>query len=290
MFIYLTNDELATLAAMRATADALKRAEAFGAYAPIYAWLANLLVSKGVEASDSALLWLRGATEANAGRGSMSALIRQYTDKQSLLRYGTQITDLQMQNASDAVASNLLDDLLGVNVAKGWPRGQVPDISRIAFADATAVGEVLFSPEGRLPGRVKGDSADFEEKNAGWSGALLFGLLRSDQAWRLMDHGGAKGAIDTLSDLRDVLFGQRAFATGLRGATQKTIELMAAVAGGPSTEAAEASLQLGRDGQTMIQTLLALVPKPDSFYTWNQGTANLTTNATVASAFQTITD
>lgn len=114
----------------------------------------------------------------------MSALIRKYTDKQALLRYGQVITDQDMQRASDAVAGNLVKDLLGE--IPDWTRGQVPDIERIARADATAVGEGLFSTNGGLPGRDDADSAAYQQQNSGWSGTLLFGLLRSDQAWRLM--------------------------------------------------------------------------------------------------------
>ncbi|MDC6168287.1 calcium-binding protein [Paucibacter sp. XJ19-41] len=273
MEIFLTDDEQAQLAAKRAAAVALKQADpnAIGAFAPIYEWLADLLVSKGVEATDSTLLWLRGATEANAGRGSMSALIRKYTDKQALLRYGQVITDFDMQRASDAVAGNLIKDLLGES--PNWPIGRVPDIGRIASADATAVGEVLFSPNGGLPGRVDGDSADFDEENSGWSGALLFGLLRSDQAGRLIDHGGADGAMDTLSDLRDTVFAHRAMVAGLAGA---------AVPGSPA--------QIVRDLKTMWTTISALKPTPGIAFSWNQWAVNLTTNSTVKSSFQVITD
>ena len=71
--IFLTDDELAQLAAMRTAAAQLKQVNpnVIGAFAPIYKWLADLLETKGVTADDQTLLWLRGATEANAGRGAM---------------------------------------------------------------------------------------------------------------------------------------------------------------------------------------------------------------------------
>lgn len=153
-----------------------------GAFASIYQWLADLLVSKGAQANDQILLWLRGATEANAGRGSMSALIREYTAAQIRLRYGQTVEITDMQRASDAVAKKLIEDLLGET--DQWPRGKVPDIERIANRDALAVGEVLFRTVGGLPSRDDNDTP--ATQNSAWSGALLFGLLKSDQAMRLM--------------------------------------------------------------------------------------------------------
>lgn len=136
-------------------------------YWQIYQWLGDLLVSKGVASTDSSLLWLRGATEANAERGAMSELIRTYTDTQYQLRYGTSIPGGKMQEASNAVAENLIKDLLGLS-GDGWPRGRMPDIARIALADANAVGDTLF--------KIAGDTSA-PPINAAWSGTLLFGLL-----------------------------------------------------------------------------------------------------------------
>src|SRR5437773_7806725 len=89
-------------------------------YWQIYETLATLLVTQyGVSPVDSTVLWLRGATEANAGRGAMADLIRTYTQTQYQLRYGMSVTPQQMQQASDGVAQNLLDDLFGRK--SGWP-------------------------------------------------------------------------------------------------------------------------------------------------------------------------
>ncbi len=203
MAIILNGTELATLTAMRV--------QAIGGqigYWEIYNWLANTMQSKGAQSSDQTVLWLRGATEANAGRGAMSALIRAYTESQYQLRYGTVLDAAQMQVASNAVASNLLKDLLGENPQ--WPAGQVPDITRIAFADATAVGSVLFDID-------KTDTAAADQQNSAWSGALLFSLLGSDQTGRLASTGTA-GAVDTLNDLRDVLYAAMSYARGLQEA------------------------------------------------------------------------
>lgn len=66
-------------------------------YWNIYQQLADLLVTKGVSATDPSLLWLRGAAEANAGRGAFSALIRGYTQAQYQTRYGTAIPTGDLQ-------------------------------------------------------------------------------------------------------------------------------------------------------------------------------------------------
>lgn len=92
----LTTAELDTLSAMRTQA----RGGQIG-YWQIYQWLADTLQAKGVSFSDSTVMWLRGATEANAGRGAMAELIRTYTATQYRLRYGAAITPQQMQQASN---------------------------------------------------------------------------------------------------------------------------------------------------------------------------------------------
>lgn len=88
MAITLNATELATLEEMEVQA----KAKQIGFW-QIYQWLGDLLVLKGVASTDSSLLWLRGATEANAGRGAMSELIRAYTETQYQLRYGTSMPD-----------------------------------------------------------------------------------------------------------------------------------------------------------------------------------------------------
>ena len=119
MAITLTETELVTLNGKAAQA----RAGQLG-YWQIYEWLGDLIVDKGVSPANSSVLWLRGATEANAGRGSMSALIRSYSESQYQLRYGASVPIGKMQEASDEVARNLINDLLGNN-RPTWPRGHV---------------------------------------------------------------------------------------------------------------------------------------------------------------------
>jgi trimeric autotransporter adhesin len=205
----LTDTEVTQFSQMREQANA----GAIG-YWEIYKAIADLMQSKyAVASTDSRVLWLRGATEANAGRGAFSALIRGYTESQYQLRYGTAIPTGKLQEASNEVAKNLLKDLLGDNDQVGqpnrWPKGQVPDINRISFADATAVGRVLFD-------RDRNDTAAEQQQNSAWSGSLLFSLLRSDQTSRLMQGAGDAAKIDTLNDWRDVLYAYKSYEAGIK--------------------------------------------------------------------------
>ena len=169
------------------TMEAQAQSDQIG-YWQIYQWLADTLQDRGVSRTDSTILWLRGATEANAARGAMYELIRQYTSTQSQLRYGIPISAATMHATSNAIAQNMLDDLLGRN-EPNWHKGDVPDITRIAFADATAVGRTLFNQD-------LSDTAAEQKQNSAWSGTLLFTLLRSDQTGRLLSTGAA-GTLDS---------------------------------------------------------------------------------------------
>lgn len=67
-------------------------------YYVIYSTLASLLQSDyGYTSSNPTVLWLRGETEANAGRGSLSELIRVYSNTQAQLRYGENISNSLIQ-------------------------------------------------------------------------------------------------------------------------------------------------------------------------------------------------
>jgi hypothetical protein len=95
----LNDAELAQITSMRTQAQAGQIG-----YWQIYQWLADTLQTKGVSNNDQTVMWLRGATEANANRGAMAALIRTYTETQTHIRYGTVPSTGQMQAASNAVA------------------------------------------------------------------------------------------------------------------------------------------------------------------------------------------
>ncbi|MEY2844013.1 MAG: Bifunctional hemolysin/adenylate cyclase [Pseudomonadota bacterium] len=208
MATVLTNAEINALTTMRTQARG-----GFIGYWEIYKWLADTLRAKNNASDTQTILWLRGATEANAGRGTFSTLIRAYTEYQSKLRYGAAANALDMQVASNAVAENLIKDLLGENA--DWPKGGIPDINRIAKSDATAVGAELFGPK---LGHSSQDTAF--TVNSAWSGALLFSLLGSDQTNRLISTG-SPSVIDTLNDVRDVMYAGTSYAAALRAARNK---------------------------------------------------------------------
>jgi hypothetical protein len=100
--IKLTELELDQLKAMRIQAR-VDATNGIRSYYKIYEMLADLLTTKyGVSSVDSAVLWLRGATEGNANRGAMAALIRTYTDTQYKLRYGISMPDGKMGKEASA--------------------------------------------------------------------------------------------------------------------------------------------------------------------------------------------
>lgn len=206
--IKLTDQELALIKSMRESA----RLGDIG-YWEIYQKIADLFAAKGSPESDQSLQWLRGATEANAGRGSFSALIRGYTESQMELR-GLTPTDTDMQRASDLVAENFIKDLLGE--ADGSVAGIMPSIDRIAENDAIGVRNILFS----------GNATDTSYvSNSAWSGTLLFSLLRDDQTYRLCATRD-ETTIDTLSDVRDVLYAFVSYEKGLLAAKVQFVEDM----------------------------------------------------------------
>ena len=259
MSIMLTEAEMSTIAQLRAQADAGQIA-----YWNVYAHLATTLIGKGISGQDSTVLWLRGATEANAGRGAMSELIRAYTSTQAQLRYGVNVGAIDMQRASDAVAKNLLRDLFGERA--GTNRGEVPSITQIAVQDANAVGEILFK-------RDESDTAF--TRNSAWSGTLLFSLLRSDQTGRLTSTGNGS-SIDTLNDWRDVLYAYKSYEAGFVAAR--------------SAYLFESREQAVRDTVVLGATALGYVNGPGTFQSLKDAVVNGTPNPTLKEAFKVIGD
>jgi VCBS repeat-containing protein len=261
MAMNLTTTELATLEAKEIQAQTGQIG-----FWEIYQWLGDLLVTKGAAATDSSLLWLRGATEANASRGAMAALIRMYTEVQYQLRYGSAMPAGKMQEASNAVAQNLIDDLMGRNAE--WPKGQVPDISRIAFADARAVGAVLFNSD-------LNDTAAELRQNSAWAGTLLFTMLGSDQTGRLSSTGN-ESQIDTLNDWRDVLYAFASYSKGLQAAF--------------TTYWAGSDDQKDRDFKTLDQTVGSYLLSPNGPANMYDVVVNGTSNPVLKAAFKIISD
>lgn len=123
-------------------------------YSYIYGQIAEWL--EGDERAHQVRLWFLGAEQANGGYRPFSDIIRAYTLRQAELR-GVMVNDALMQQASNAVALKVIDDLLDLNELS---------LDGIAKNDAAAVGEEVF--------RVLGDDAAYTQ-NAAWSGSLLFG-------------------------------------------------------------------------------------------------------------------
>lgn len=184
-------------------------------YWQVYQTLASLLQSDyGYTSTDPTVLWLRGATEANAGRGSMSELIRVYSSTQAQLRYGETVSESKMQEASNEVAKNLLKNLFGEGDNGIQDYAEIPDIHTIANDDAKAVGKILFN-------RDLNDTAAEKQANSAWSGTLLFTQLTSDQTFRLTSKGADASKVDSLNDWRDVLYAYVSYEAGFKAARTK---------------------------------------------------------------------
>lgn len=92
-----------------------------------------------------AWIFLRGVSEVNwrpvdnpdlTANTDYSEFIREYTNRQHKARFGKDLTDEELQNASDSIAYKILDDVLTEpNI------GEVPTIDRIATEDARAAVE-----------------------------------------------------------------------------------------------------------------------------------------------------
>lgn len=166
-------------------------------FADVYAYIRDQITPSilhpGVDTNVAS--WFSVGTDANAGIGAASVLIRSYTQRQGELR-GLHFTDDKVQQASNAVAMKAFQEIIDNN-------GVLSNLKTIADNDATAIGETLYGNTA-----LRTDSAFIN--NAAWSGNVLFSGLGEDQSWRLL---GVKedGAVNTVSDLKDVLFAYDAF-------------------------------------------------------------------------------
>jgi RTX calcium-binding nonapeptide repeat (4 copies) len=161
-------------------------------FADVYAYIRDQITPSilhlGVDTNVAS--WFSFGTDANAGIGAASVLIRSYTQRQGELR-GLHFTDEKVQQASNAVAMKAFKEILDNN-------GLLTSLDKIANNDATAIGSTLYEFT------VLNQDSAFKN-NAAWSGNVLFSGLGEDQSWRLL---GVKedGAVNTVSDLKDVLF------------------------------------------------------------------------------------
>lgn len=168
-------------------------------YADVYAYIRDQLNFVTDPTVNNVARWFTAATNANAGIGEVSVLIRSYTQQQGALR-GLTISEQMIQQASNVVAVNTIKAIIANN-------GVLPTIEQIAGYDAKGVADTLFATT--LPN----DSAF--QNNAAWAGSILFPGLGSDQTGNLL---GGDGQVNTVGDLKDVLFGYAATTKGLDAA------------------------------------------------------------------------
>jgi Ca2+-binding RTX toxin-like protein len=183
-------------------------------YSHIYRFIANMLDDVPGGSGDDVQTWLHGATQANAGQGAYSAMIRAYSAQQMVLR-GVEYSDELMQLASNKVAERALEDILRTDRIQPDGTWLFPTIHELAERDATGVGEVLFA---ELPfGDSARDPLIGGGINAGWAGTILFSGLNSDQTRRLISAGDNQ-QVDRLDDLKNLLFAYDAYRAGFEAA------------------------------------------------------------------------
>lgn len=199
---------------------------------PLYQTLSSLIAQKlsNPGAFDSATLadlnnaklWLDVAVGANGGTGMHSAFIRTYTAEEFYLRVGHWPSEAEMQEASNAVARNMVNGLLfgDPNPQDPLAPWTVPRIDQIAGLDAEAIGEVLYRD-------TLGPADTATSRNAGWAGAFGFSLLGGSspfETWRLTSSGDAQSELprmhnlaqpNTLDDFKNLLFGVHSYNQAL---------------------------------------------------------------------------
>ena len=117
-------------------------------------------------------LWVRGAQLVNSNSGPLANFIREYTKEQYEIRTGGTLTDGRVQDASDEVARNFFNDVLGKRSDNPGVFG-LRDIGTIGRADAAGAASVIFSSYGR--------SDTYDGDVTPWAGTVLFVFLGVDE-------------------------------------------------------------------------------------------------------------
>ena len=191
---------------------------------PLYQTLSDIIGApsgaiSGTDLTDlkNAKLWLEVAIGANGNTGMHAAFIRAYTNRQGELRLGHAFSESEMQEASNAVARNLVNSLLFGDTPSGLLPWNLPRIDQIAGIDARAIGRTLFGPDSAQPLQPGDTAIDF---NAAWSGTLGFNLLGGAspfESWRLIQAGDTGSATpNTLDDFKNLLFAVDAYDRALK--------------------------------------------------------------------------
>ncbi|MCU7926648.1 MAG: hypothetical protein KZQ97_09430 [Candidatus Thiodiazotropha sp. (ex Dulcina madagascariensis)] len=146
--------------------------------------------------------WLLGAPDVNQGVGPFAALIEIYNRRQGELR-GWPISEADNQKASDFIADHFLNDMV-------LKDSKIPDMARI----------FNFEPEGAkllyADYPDEGDTAKTE--GASWVGTLLVSPFGFDKTHLLLKKGESETVMDSLDDLKNVLFAYDAFQEALLSA------------------------------------------------------------------------
>ncbi|MCV4281559.1 calcium-binding protein [Pseudomonas capsici] len=207
--------------------DAQGGAARAGAYAPVYAYLiscydpnvaAALLsldkaslyeqviaynsiyksISNAGESIKNTLTWLVGAYLVNTGSGAFSSVIREYNSYQGVLRYGKVFEDDELNKASNAVGSLVVNSF----ISNG---GVYPTVNQIGNDDLKGVRDTLYTQNS--------DNAPGGELylNQAWPGIIMLNTLGEtgyvDRLLQGSDEDTTSPAVfDNLLDLKNLLF------------------------------------------------------------------------------------
>lgn len=170
---------------------------------------------------ENSVIWLIGASGVNSGEGLFSSVIREYNVFQMAMRYGS-TTDSdsalikeKIQNASNAVGALLAAQVINLDYI-------LPDVGAIGETDLRGVVDTLFTQNGdNLPGGEL-------YLNQAWPGIVMLNKLgetlfvdrllqvgKNDQ----VDH------VDTVSDLKNMLFSWAAFEAAYAETTKRIISV-----------------------------------------------------------------
>jgi hypothetical protein len=138
--------------------------------------------------------WLLGAGDINRGIGPFAALVKAYNQRQGELR-GQPVTDEANQEASNFIARLVISDTIS--------KGAIPDFTDIVRFDAEG-GKYLYADH-----PDDGDTAKLNAAN--WTGTFLISPFGQDETDRLIQSGISDVQMDTIDDLKNVLFASNAF-------------------------------------------------------------------------------
>ena len=146
-----------------------------GKYRPVYDLIHDILTHEGTVfdgpvdgLEENVWIWISGAGQVNSGEGFSAHYIREYTRTQYEQRYGLSLSDDALNEASNIIARNFINDIL---------LGETPTIEQLGLIDAAPIAGAIFNEV-------------FNENYTPWSGTLLFPFLGIDsyfKDWLLTD-------------------------------------------------------------------------------------------------------